>query len=223
MPQILLPQITDFEAHNKNTKEQYAALGQFVVAFEMMVNEARTCAMNLLDGNALSDIPFHHPVMTAKPIFEIFRALAVEYLTRLTLNVPIKERDGFNGVLAVIASEYFELASMRNTLLHGTWFVGWPRDEDPNSETFILSKFKPTKKGLEQEDVPKYAFELLALKDRCEDVRTWISSLHFCIPRKDAPHQPFSERFAFIDGKWQFRVAADMPFETLPRRSPEQS
>ena len=36
MPRIPLPPITDFDAYNKNTKEQYEALGQFVVAFERM-------------------------------------------------------------------------------------------------------------------------------------------------------------------------------------------
>jgi hypothetical protein len=42
LPKILaLPPITNFDAYNKNTAEQYAALGRFVVAFEAMVNETR--------------------------------------------------------------------------------------------------------------------------------------------------------------------------------------
>jgi hypothetical protein len=84
MPRIL-SSVTDFEAYNKNTQEQYEALGRFVVAFEAMVNEVRDCSINLLltedEVSALVDIAFHHPVLTAKPLFEIFRALIVEFLS----------------------------------------------------------------------------------------------------------------------------------------------
>jgi hypothetical protein len=225
MPTIPLPQL-NFEAYNRNTKEQYAALGQFVVAFESMVNETRSAIVDFVEGDSpntrLIDIALHHSALSAKPLFEIFRTVMVEYLKFSGVTSHDSERDVFLGVLTVIAAEYFTLVNLRNTLLHGTWFVGYSTLEDPNAENFILQKFKPTKTGLEQEDVPKHAFELLALKDRCDDTKTWISSIHFCVPRAHKPFTPVKEQFSFVDGKWRFRLGDDLPFETLPRRLPQQ-
>jgi hypothetical protein len=225
MPHLPLPPITDFEAYNQNTKQQYEALGRFVVAFESMVNEARNCSINLLESgkiSALVDVPFHHPALTAKPLFEIFRALVIDYLRLFCADASEKELNAFRGVLKTIATEYNTLTDVRNTLLHGTWFVGYSDKDDPNAETFILNKLKPTKEGLEREqDVPKHAHELLALKDRCEDTRNWISHIHFCVPRVDSPYDRIGERFFFIDGAWQFRWGADTLPETLPRISPQ--
>jgi hypothetical protein len=219
MPSIRLPPITDFEAYNKNTQAQYEALGRFIVAFELMVNEARDCALNLLDTEALAEIAFHHPALTAKPVFEIFRALVAEFMIADAPDISPQAKDAFNGVFSTIAKEYFELTNIRNVLIHGTWHIGYSTAEDPNSENFFLSKYQPTKKGLERHDVPKHAFELLALKDRCEDARNWISHLHYCVPRLDRPSEPISERFFFKDGKWQLSHGPDIAPETLPRKS----
>ena len=217
MPRIPLPPITDFEAYNKNTKAQYEALGQFVVAFEAMVGETRDCSINLLDQARLVDIAFHHPSMTAKPLFDIFRALVVESLELEGLSVSPRDKDIFRGVLKNIASEFFYLVDARNTLLHGTWQIGYSSSENPNAENFFLYKYKPTKDGLQQEDVPKHAFELLKLKDRCEGVRAWISSIHFCIPRLDRPHESVGDRFHLQDSQWHLTHGAEP--ETLPRKS----
>jgi hypothetical protein len=220
MPRIPLPPITDFEAYDKNTKDQYEALGRFIVAFEAMVNETRDACINLLDRDAphgrLADIAFHHPALTAKPLFEIMRALIVEILKLPHVALAIKDQDTFRGVLGTIAGEYFELSNIRNSLVHGTWHIGYSTEEDPNAEHFFLFKFKPTKSGLEKEDVPKHAFELLALKDRCEKTRNWISHIHFCVPRSDRPYDRIDERFLFKNGNWQFTFGPDTPPETLP-------
>jgi hypothetical protein len=224
MPTLPLPPITDFEAYNKNTEKQYEALGRFVVAFEGMVDEARGCALNLLKHNspnsALLDIAFHNPALTAKPTFDIFRAIVVEHLTLTKALVSPEDQVAFNGVLSLISGEYNELVSLRNTLLHGTWFVGYSSREDPNAENFILEKYKPTKKGLEPESVPKHAFELLALKDRCEDARSWIALVHFCVPRIDQPYDRISERFVSIGGKWHLTYGEGSVPEPLPRIPP---
>ena len=134
-----------------------------------MVDEARGCALTLLKHNspnsALLDIAFHNPALTAKPTFDIFRAIVVEHLTLTKALVSPEDQVAFNGVLSLISGEYNELVSLRNTLLHGTWFVGYSSREDPNAETHS-GKIQADKEGLEPESVPKHAFELLALKDR---------------------------------------------------------
>ncbi|MGA2055464.1 MAG: hypothetical protein ABSG88_09155 [Bradyrhizobium sp.] len=223
MPQFLLPQITDIGTYNKNTKEQYEAIGRFVASFEAMVGETRDCIADLLVGESpnthLVQIALHHSALTAKPLFEIFRTLMVEYLRLPGVTDSELERNSFNGVLAVIAGEYMKLANIRNTLLHGTWFIGYPDSEDPNSENFLLHKLKPTKSGLEKEDVPKQAAEILELQERCEDTRTWIATLHFCVPRAHRPFESIKDRFVFANGHWRCQWTDAIP-ETLPRKSP---
>jgi hypothetical protein len=173
-----LPPIGNVDAYNTNTKEQYEALGRFVVAFEAMVNETRDCSINLLRTDHISsvlvDVAFHHPVLTANPLFEIFRALISEFLNLPGMALEAKEKQIFMGVLKTIATEYNTLTNIRNTLLHGTWHIGYNTYEDPNSDTFELRKYRPTGGGLEKETVPTRADQLLTLKDRCEDTRTWI-------------------------------------------------
>ena len=91
------------EAYQKNTKEQYETLGRFVEAFEMMVDEVRTCCMMLMGPNPFDDrlplIAFHHGAMTAKPLFDIMRAMIAQ-LAKRDDTIDDDERPIFKGVLA---------------------------------------------------------------------------------------------------------------------------
>src|SRR3954471_24774828 len=103
-----------------------------------MVDEARQMCADILasDGvhRKLINVALHHPSQTAKPVFEIMRALIVDLVKQPERNITVKDRDSFNGVLAEIAAEYFSLLSVRNTLLHGTCFVGYVSSDDPDAE-----------------------------------------------------------------------------------------
>ncbi|HWN48568.1 MAG TPA: hypothetical protein VNO18_01820 [Xanthobacteraceae bacterium] len=71
-------------SYEKNTKEQYEALGRFVEAFEAMVNEVRESTIALIERDRkhgrLIEIALHHHVLTAKPLYEIFRAVVIPLL-----------------------------------------------------------------------------------------------------------------------------------------------
>ena len=177
MPKLTMPPTID-ETYNANTKAQYEALGRFVEAFEALVHETRSASISILsvtgaDANLLN-VVFHHSALSAKPLYEIMRALVADFLKQHP-KVTIKERDTL-GVMTEIATEYFYLSNARNSLLHGTWYVGYITSDAPNADTFILNKYKPTKGGLlKEESLPKDAFELLALTDRCKKARNWIA------------------------------------------------
>jgi hypothetical protein len=74
-------------AYQKNTREQYEALGRFVEAFEAMVHEARTCCLDLLQSGLsrqqkkLVEIPLCYHALGAKAVFEIFRAVFYETIS----------------------------------------------------------------------------------------------------------------------------------------------
>ena len=182
--------MTESEAYQKNTKEQYEMLGRFVEAFEMMVHEVREANIELAgrDGRnrRLLEVVFHHQALSAKPLFDIFRGIVAEILEDsiqeqkdkengisdpdppLMVNgkgnvIPFttKDQDTFFGVLKHLQKTYDELSNQRNHLLHGTWFIGYPSNEDPFSEEFFVRRFKTTKQGLTVvQDLPKNATEL---------------------------------------------------------------
>src|SRR5690242_9753533 len=125
-------------AYQRNVKEQYEALGRFVEAFEAMASEVREGVIEFLsrDGRHrwLIATALHHQNLTAKPLFDILRAAMMEIINdalaeasqpfkptalsapplRLSrdgkpLNIPIKDRDSFSGVLNTIAAEFEDL------------------------------------------------------------------------------------------------------------------
>jgi hypothetical protein len=208
MPKIELP--PRGEAYDKNTKEQYEMLGRFVEAFEAMVNVVRDLCLQLAarDGrNAiLVQTILYHESLSAKPLFDILRAIIIETLKDSlraqhespcqpddperpllgddgkSLPLTTEEYETFTGVLGFIHGKYQDLANMRNDLLHGTWFVGYTSQDDPNSSEFYINRLKISGQGLSRpEGLPKTADELKYLAKRCDDVRDWIGHIEHCL------------------------------------------
>jgi hypothetical protein len=190
--------IEGLEEYEKNTQEQYAALGRFVEAFERMVHEARDGANSLmlhgyhldpltaLQISTLISIPLYHQALAAKPIFEIFRALLMEKITdpsyRKTYNITDEHVVIFGGALGAISGEYEFLANKRNELLHGTWFIGFTDETNPHAAQFQVNKYKTTGSGMSKLELPKTAPELDALSERCDEALTWIAAVQGCVP-----------------------------------------
>jgi hypothetical protein len=132
--------------YDKNTKEQYESLGRFIEAFESMVQTVRVSCIGLmsLDGpkrtHRLAEIAFHHQSLTAKPLFEMFRAMTMETVTdaafRKFHEISDVDCDYFSNVFSAASLEYMDLVNKRNNLLHETWFIGYPSDEDEHSSSF---------------------------------------------------------------------------------------
>jgi hypothetical protein len=182
----------DMVAYRKNTKAQYEALGRFVEAFEMMVHEARFGCINMLSYDLpirkakLIAIPFHHQAFAAKPLFDAFRAILSEIIADPTYQADHRltksHVEQFSGILKAIAGEYETLLQKRNSLLHGTWLVGYRGRDNPDAERFHVMKYATSANGLIAIDLPKTAPELDELCARCEETRTWISAVHGCLP-----------------------------------------
>lgn len=173
----------------QHSREQYAALGQFVEAFEHMIHEVRQECIELI-GRAdrapgLSSIPFHHQVMTAKPLFDIMRAMIGALLDnkeyREQRNLTESSRSALSGSLTRVSTEYYDLCSIRNDLLHGTWYVGLLLPEQ-NPEEFGLYRYNVTKNGIAaSRNLPATASDLSALTQRCETAGRWITTIGRCM------------------------------------------
>jgi hypothetical protein len=161
--------------YQRNVSAQYEALGTFVECFELMVNEAREVCIESICNSigsgerlGLIEISFHHQVMTAKPLFDIMRAIIAEIVNEEGSR-HYADRAVFKDVLTHIANEYNFLYWKRNDLLHGTWFIGYTGENDPTASQFEVRKYKTTKNGLERATkLPKNATELLTLASRCD-------------------------------------------------------
>ncbi len=197
----------DQTAYDKNTREQYETLGRFVEAFEMLVNEVRFVCTAIMGPNpfssAIPQIVFHHGAMTAKPLFEIMRAMIGE-LTSNPNYIDENEIPVFDGVLGYLAKEYNSLTNMRNNLLHGTWFVGYRGTGDEDAAEFYVKKHVSTKRGLKALDLPKTASELRALTQHCEKMRDYVSALQDCIPLV-GNGSSMERRFKQSGEEWELR------------------
>lgn len=185
--------------HEINQKEQFEALGRFVQSFEDMVDQARTICMDIfssLSGSLtheslhriLLHIIFHHQSITAKPIFEIMRAMIGQILSngeyRSEHDIDDEARDVFFGVLTSINKRYSELVAMRNDLLHATWSIGIRLDDNSDSSEFHIYKPKSNKHGFTgfRDNLPRTAAQLLELSRQCENVTNSMDVLYECLP-----------------------------------------
>jgi hypothetical protein len=212
--------------YEKNTREQYEALGRFVEAFEEMVHEARTCCLlDLLQfglspqQKKLVEIPLYYHALGAKAVFDIFRAVFIETIRdedyRTKHAIAHAEIDKFSSVLSKINGHYEDLCSRRNDLLHGTWFVGYTSAEDDDSSKFHVHRLRVSGKGLSAVSLPSTAPELLALRDQCQEVREWICTVHACLPHRDI--KPFKECFEYRGQQWhRLWPSPGIPLATKP-------
>ena len=231
------------KSYEENTREQYETLGRFVEAFESLVHETREACVALLSRDTmhreLVQVAFHHQVMTAKPVFEILRAIIAELISGSiaelhlfeegiieefettdprgnSLRFSPSEQVSYLGVMKFIANEYTDLYEMRNALLHGTWFVGYVHDSDPTSTEFIVRKYSVAKTGLDPLDLPKNAKELRELAHRCDQVRTWIATLSYCTQGNEKLDVYFEQQQKL----WFLKMGGHKT--TLPGKLPEE-
>ena len=194
--------------YEQNTREQYERLGRFVESFEAMVGEVRTQCIRLLAGDSpkeeLHQIIFHHQSLTAKPLFELFRAMTIQTISEKGFKekhkIDVVTVDAFRGVLAQISKEYFDLVNLRNNLLHGTWFIGYVGD-DPTSPDFDVYKYTVNKDGLSRIELPRTASQLADLNNRCDEVRDLVALISECIPNKT--HYKVTDHFRREGGVWK--------------------
>jgi hypothetical protein len=216
----------------------YEALGRFVEAFESIVHETRSITIRLLSDNKemyhhdLIEIAFHHYCMTAKPLFEIFRAIVIQTVNTSIKAQEIREKSGrddyplpvrddagkptafttadretFLAILKVIGKEFTELTDLRNGLLHGSWFVGYDSSID-----FDLQKYTVTKEGLARMDLPQNTTQLLKLSARCDDVVPWLHKIEACVTGM----YKISDEFERDGNDWIMTAGRT----TLPKKSP---
>ncbi|MBP0494983.1 hypothetical protein [Roseomonas indoligenes] len=184
--------------------EQYAALGRFVTVFEETVNLIRTATVGMLAAShrheKLVNIAFHSSVMTAAPLFQVFRAVVGQIVTDEDYEFPATMGPDILSIMNQVASEFEVVQQARNNLLHGTWEVSWCGAHGSGLPVFIVTKLKPSRIGLSRAEVPSRPDELGDLADRCLSVQALIERVVQAVATKPTP--VLGTLFAREDGAW---------------------
>lgn len=188
--------------------EQHAALGRFVTVFEDTVHLIRTATVGLLASNhryeKLVNIAFHSSVMTAAPLFQVFRAVVGQIVTDEEFDFPKREGQDVLSVMSQVAAEFEAIQQTRNSLLHGTWEVDWCGEPGDGTPIFSVTKLKPSRTGLSRAEVPSRPDELTDWADRCLAAQTLIERVVQAVAARPVPD--LSTLFARKDDLW---VAAE--------------
>lgn len=171
--------------------EQHAALGRFVTLFEDTVNLIRTATVAMLSADSrhgkLVNIAFHSSVMTAAPLFQIFRAVVGQIATDADFGYPRQQGQDILSVMNQIAGEFEAIQQTRNGLLHGTWDVDWCGEQGSGLAVFSVTRLKPSRTGLSRAELPSRPEDLGELAERCLSVQALIQRVVQAVLTKPVP------------------------------------
>lgn len=194
---------------DKEIKDSFALIGRFVQEFELMVNAARAGCICLISSGVMQQrlvsIAFQHQSMTAQPLFDIWRAIVAEFRTingtETNSIQDIDENRTLNYIISHIGKEYSHLVHKRNTISHGTWYIGWVHPEREDFSDMPVEKGKVTKGGLEFACALKDKEELLQYIQRCNSTAQMINRATGVIRL----NRKFKNNFIQQDGAWRSR------------------
>ena len=162
------------EKYETQTREQFEALGRFVQAFELMIFAIRSGIEGRLQQESqnmvyFTRMIFHHRVLTAGPLWELFRGIIFTDVNELRPVSP-SDSDAFHDALSKIGKQIEALISSRNSIFHGTPFIGWASAEQEDFSELTIVKWGVSSKGWKQTATPKSVHDLGVLVDRCKRV-----------------------------------------------------
>ncbi|MFT8243353.1 hypothetical protein [Roseomonas sp. BN140053] len=171
--------------------QQHAALGRFVTVFEDTVNLIRTATIGLLAADRRSEklvsIAFHSSVMTAAPLFQVFRAAVGQIATDPEFQYPERQGQDLLSVMNQVAGEFEAIQATRNSLLHGTWEVGWCGEPGDGLPVFAVARLKPSRTGLSRTEVPSRPGELDGWAERCLATQALIERVIEAVAARPVP------------------------------------
>ena len=171
----------------RSTNEQFRELGRFVQEFELMVSEIRTLCMFLMGGDHMHvQIALNHHSMTAYALMEITIGIVGQIIKNSKYDAT-KKRE-LPELVSQIRAEYQDLAQLRNTLLHGTWYIGWTHEAQRDfSELTILRGKSSLSEGFAFAKTPQSTADLKAITARCKSHQRNINGLHALLSHPETP------------------------------------
>ena len=187
----------------RQIQASHAAIGEFVEAFELLIMLLRVGCMGFIPVHQqLLDVILHHESMSARPLFDIWRALASVTRSLHAAASPSKEdasdKAVMDGVMKYIAKEFESAVSNRNMLLHGTWFIGWANATQTDFSNISLDKAKVRATGVHRLETPTTKEEIIAITQQIKTLRPLIAEVSCTVKR----NEKFGDRFVRNGNKW---------------------
>lgn len=157
--------------HKQQTESLYAGLGEFVVSFEMLVHAMRHSLVMLLSQGKLHGQSLAQPAfaeMTAAPLRSTYLASFSADIKHCNLD-EIEKTLG-QKILQNVCKRIQDITSVRNELVHGTWFIGWSSaDTEQDIDYSKGFGFKPKNctTGTTHKIISRTREEFDALSDKC--------------------------------------------------------
>lgn len=126
---------------DRQTAEQYAAVGKFAVHFEHTCQELRTGIIWMLDRHGLTNQNVATLLLvrlTADSLQSIFRAI---------LSETVDLTDDARRIVDDIMSRHQKLREERNEIIHNAWFIGWGSAQQTDFAEITAMKPQRTKEG----------------------------------------------------------------------------
>jgi hypothetical protein len=178
----------------KHAREQFARLGQFIQAFEAIVNIIRNSCIEMTLGyhrgvNIKSDSPnailvhgrigtliFSYERLTAQHLLTLWRAITFE-ANRSIPGFSQKDQELISEIQGSICADLREMIETRNLLIHATWDIGRAFSIE-TAPLIRVEKARTTKTGLARRmDLPRTAQDLFKLTEDCMKIGRFIDNL----------------------------------------------
>jgi hypothetical protein len=184
------------EKFDRQTEEQYSALGRCVVHFELLVNAMRVGIVTILEQNGLRNQQLTNILLaniTAAPLKQVLQAI-VGQVVRLNST----ER----GICDRIFERVEALTKRRNEIVHGTWFIGWVGVEDVDFSVARGHKLTRGKTGASVKSLDCSASDLRRFAAECDATTQLVFRLCGCV----ATSRPIERNFVVEGGRVSART-----------------
>lgn len=170
----------DFK-YTQQTTESYAAIGKFVCEFELLCEQMRLSIWICLSFYGLKNTSISLIILTdltAQPLLTLLERLHAETFQQfdeLALEKRISDQ---------ILNEIKELIQKRNSIVHGTYRIGWASESQTDFSNIQGYKLKANKsKGHHIETLPESKDEYDTLSKKLNNSRNLLSRLtHYIHP-----------------------------------------
>lgn len=192
----------DASAHEASERAQFEAIGRFVQAFEGTVEVCRRLLSIMIPTDGASqaklNLVLHHQALSAWPLFELARNVSIMHVTQ---RAPEEQATALNSIFAQAASDFEKLVDVRNSLLHGTWRIGWRSPIDEPSDRLSVYKFKPTRGELRPSaSLPGSVGDLLSWVEKSNELSRALEYILAVLIMPGGPR--VVENFRKVDGRW---------------------
>lgn len=192
----------------KHANEQFELLGRFVQEFEyVLANLRRLCVFFVDEHQEFFNILLYSKSMTAQPLLEATIAIVATALEDKRCHLTADNKQIARDVLKQLSTQFGKLMALRNSLVHGSLYIGWSDNAEIDFAKLKIYKLAPDKNGLSsQQPLPDTNALRASVRDCIEVTNLIFSLLSAFIGSNDGFKTNFTQEL--IPGTGQTRLTS---------------